>query len=264
MSSTRSKELFFAIPGGTIHAKQWSPEDLRYNVPVVLLHDSLGSVDLWRDFPGKLAGRLCRTVFAYDRLGFGKSSARDALPGEAFVWEEADRYFPYIKQALSLDRYILFGHSVGGAMSIAIAASRTGCSAVITEAAQAFVEDVTVSGIQNARKSFRDPDQIKRIEKWHGTKAQWVLRSWTEVWLSPEFASWSLEQCIGKVRCPLLAIHGDKDEFGSLAFPEFISKKAGGESEMVILENCGHVPHRERPRDVMNHVASFLDRHNID
>ncbi|HPW68669.1 MAG: alpha/beta hydrolase [Desulfomonilia bacterium] len=264
MSSARSKEFFFTIPGGTIHAKQWVPENLRYKVPVVLLHDSLGSIDLWRDFPEKLAGRLSRTVFAYDRLGFGKSSARDARPSKAFVWEEADIYFPSIKEALSLDRYVLFGHSVGGAMSIAIAASRADCSAVITEAAQAFVEEVTVSGIQNAKKVFRDPDQIKRIEKWHGSKAQWVLRAWIDVWLSPEFASWSLEKRIGRVRCPLLAIHGDKDEFGSLAFPEFISERAGGESEMVILENCGHVPHRERPQEVMDHAASFLDRHGID
>jgi pimeloyl-ACP methyl ester carboxylesterase len=264
MRSTQSEDLFFNIPEGAIYAKKWIPKDLQYNVPVVLLHDSLGSVDLWGDFPEKLADYLSRIVFAYDRLGFGKSSARDAQPSKEFIWEEADIYFPYIKKALSLDKYILFGHSVGGTMSIAIAASHTDCIAVITEASQAFVEDLTISGIKNAQKAFQKPGQIERIEKWHGNKAEWVLRAWTDVWLSPEFASWSLAPCIGKVRCPVLAIHGDKDEYGSKSFPEFISGKVGGESEMAILKNCGHFPHRERLQEVMDRVASFLDRHYIE
>jgi pimeloyl-ACP methyl ester carboxylesterase len=230
----------------------------------LLLHDSLGSVDLWRDFPEQLADYLSRVVFAYDRLGFGKSSARDAQPSKSFIWEEADVYFPYIKKGLSIDKHILFGHSVGGAMSIAIAAIQTDCVAVITEAAQAFVEDLTVSGIKSAQKNFKKRGQVKRLEKWHGNKAEWVLKAWMDVWLSPEFAAWSLDPCIGKVRCPVLAIHGDEDEYGSIAFPEFISGKAGGESEMVILKNCGHVPHREEPQEVLDHVTSFLDAHAIN
>ncbi|MBU4316201.1 MAG: alpha/beta hydrolase [Proteobacteria bacterium] len=261
MNSITSEEHFLDVSGGTIYAKKWIPTDLQYNAPIVLLHDSLGSVDLWRDFPEKLAKYLSRVVFAYDRLGFGKSSARNDQPSKSFIWEEAGIYFPYIKEALSIDKYILFGHSVGGAMSIAIAAIHTDCVAVITEAAQAFVEDLTVSGIKSARKAFQKSGQVKRLEKWHGDKAEWVLKAWTDVWLSQEFASWSLDPCISRVRCPILAIHGDEDEYGSIAFPEFISGKAGGESEMVILKNCGHVPHKEKTQEVMDHVTAFLDRH---
>lgn len=264
MNRIRSEEDFLNTPAGIVYAKKWIPEALQRSVPVVLLHDSLGSVDLWRDFPEKLASHSARVVFAYDRLGFGKSSARDAPPSKSFIWEEADTYFPFIKEALSLDKYILFGHSVGGAMSIAIAASHRECVAVITEAAQAFVEDLTVSGIKSAQKSFQKKGQVKRLEKWHGKKAEWVLKAWTDVWLSPEFAGWSLSPCIGQVRCPVLAIHGAEDEYGSIAFPEFISKRVGGISVMVILKNCGHVPHREKPQAVIDHVTSFLSGQDIN
>lgn len=264
MDRIRSEEALLDIPGGTIYVKKWIPRCPQHNVPVVLLHDSLGCVDLWQDFPAKLANHLSRVVFAYDRLGFGKSSPRDTVPGNSFIWEEADIYFPYIKKALSFDKFILFGHSVGGGMSIAIAASHTGCVAVTTEAAQAFVEDLTISGIKKAQNIFKKPDQVKRLEKWHGSKAEWVLRAWTDVWLSPEFSTWSLDPCIGKVRCPVLSIHGDNDEYGSIAFPEFISDKVSGDSQMVILKNCGHVPHREKRQEVMDHVLVFLNGHAIN
>jgi mutator protein MutT len=258
MSKIQSEDLLIDCPGGHVYVKKWIPKDLQHNVPVVLLHDSLGSTDLWLDFPEKLSTLLSRVVFSYDRLGFGKSSARDVLPGKGFIGEEAEIYFPDIKKALSLDRYILFGHSVGGAMCIEIAARDTDCLAVITEASQAFVEDLTISGIQKAQRAFQEPSRFERIKKWHGDKAAWVLRSWTDIWLSREFASWSLDPCIGNVRCPVLAIHGDNDAYGSKAFPEFISGKTGGESEMLIVKNCGHVPHRERVQEVMGGVEAFL------
>jgi pimeloyl-ACP methyl ester carboxylesterase len=264
MRSARCEDVFVDVPDGVIYVKKWIPESARHSVPVILLHDSLGSTELWRDFPEKLANYLSRIVISYDRLGFGKSTEREALPDKGFIWEEADIFFPCLKKALAVDKYVLFGHSVGGAMAIAVATKDNDCAAVITEAAQAFVEDLTVSGLKNAKVAFQQPSQIERLEKWHGKKAMWALRAWTEVWLSPEFASWSLEPCIGKVACPVLAIHGDKDEYGSIAFPKFISEKIGRDSKMVILEGCGHVPHREKLREVMGCVLDFLDDHGIN
>jgi pimeloyl-ACP methyl ester carboxylesterase len=146
-------------------------------------------------------------------------------------------------------------------MALVIAASeREGCEAVITEAAQAFVEPRTVSGIRAAKAQFGDPEQFKKIAKWHGEKAQWVLDAWTEVWLSPEFLSWNLDQQLGEVRCPVLAIHGDLDEYGSVAFPRRITSKVSGPSELALLTHCGHVPHRERKEDVLRLTSSFLER----
>lgn len=253
-----TKEFWVDVPGGSVYAKKWTPRGCLHNVPIVLLHDSLGCVDLWRDFPQQLSEGTSREVVAYDRLGFGRSSAREALPDLDFIWEEADSYFPVIKQAFSLDKYILYGYSVGGAMAVAIAAGDADCVALITSSAQAFVEDVTIAGVGEAKNAFQQPGQLARLEKWHGEKASWVLRAWTDLWLSPSFANWSLAPRIGDVKCPALVIHGDKDEYGSKAFPTFISKNTGGYSEMLILEDCGHMPHREKPREVLGSVTVFL------
>lgn len=251
--------LFVDIPNGKIYVKKWIPKNLKVDIPVILLHDSLGSTDLWKTFPEKLAHHLARTVISYDRLGFGKSSLRSEPPNKNFIQEEAEIYFPQIKKSLGIEKYILFGHSVGGPMGVAIAAYDPDCIALITEAAQAFVEDRTIKGLLHAKKHFEHPNQIDKLKKWHGEKAEWILRAWLDVWLSPDYANWSLEPYIGKINSPIFAIHGDKDEYGSIEFPIFISKKLGKNSKMLFLENCGHIPHKERTNEVLNEVSSFLN-----
>ena len=230
--------------------------------PIVLLHDSLGSVEQWREFPETLAAATKREVVAYDRLGFGRSTQRVGRPSVDFVLEEAVSFFPALKKALGLTRFALFGHSVGGAMALAIAAGESqACRAVVTEAAQAFVEPRTLAGIRAARARFEDPKRFERMVRWHGEKARWVLDAWTEVWLSPDFLSWSLDEQLRKVTCPVLAIHGDVDEFGSVEFARRIARGVVGRSELAILGGCGHVPHRERKEQVLRLTASFLEQH---
>jgi pimeloyl-ACP methyl ester carboxylesterase len=258
MTIVTSKEMFIDVKGGSIYIKKWIPENLKCTSPIVLMHDSLGCVDLWRDFPEELARSLSCVVIAYDRLGFGRSSVNENTPGINFVWDEADFYFSHIKSAVQFSTYYLFGHSVGGGMSIGIAATDNECIGVITESAQAFVEEITIKGIKEAQTLFQSPEQIERLKKWHGNKANWVLSAWIDVWLSADFLSWSLEPRIGKVTCPVLALHGDRDEYGSTAFPEYIVGNTAGESSMIIIENCGHVPHKEKMDEVINHTKSFI------
>lgn len=258
MNTLKTEEFNIPISGGTIYVKTWTPEKLVSQIPVILLHDSLGSVGLWRDFPALLSQKLSRRIVAYDRLGFGKSDARVSLPSVEFIEEEATIYFPHLKNHLSISNYILIGHSVGGSMAINIASRDADCIAVVTMAAQAFVEEITIAGIEKAKTFFDQPGQIARLEKWHGEKAGWVLQAWTEVWLSAEFSDWSLQSCIHHVGCPVLAIHGDHDEYGSNAFPEFIAGNTGGASTLLILENCGHMPHKEKTEDVLNAIKAFI------
>jgi pimeloyl-ACP methyl ester carboxylesterase len=249
-------DILLDVKGGTVFAKRWRPAVTASTVPLVLLHDSLGCVGLWRDFPETLARRLGRPVVAYDRLGFGRSSPREELPSSDFIREEAEVSLPAVLDGLGIADFALFGHSVGGAMAL-VAASRMGdrCRAVVSESAQAFVEDRTIAGVRAARERFQDPEQFDRLEKWHGPKARWVLDAWTEVWLSPEMASWSLVPDLPLVRCPVLVIHGDEDEYGSVRFPETIRDHVGGPAWMHVLGGCGHVPHRERPDEVAGLVA---------
>ena len=258
--SIQHHDSFVDVPGGQIFVRRWN-SDSEDGSPIFLLHDSLGSVEQWRGFPAALVETTKRDVIAYDRLGFGKSSARIELPSVRFISEEAEIYFPAIRNALGVDRFALFGHSVGGGMAIAIASTdphREVCEAVISESAQAFLEPHTLDGIRAAKERFRDPRLFRRLMKWHGEKAAWVLDAWTEVWQLPEFAGWSLDPYLARVTCPLLAIHGDQDEFGSVEFPKRITSKAAGPATLAVFKNCGHIPHRERRDEVLRLVSSFL------
>ena len=261
MSNIAIDEDLLTVPDGKIFFRRWSP---RYSTqpPLVLLHDSLGCVGLWHDFPRLLALHTHHPVIAYDRLGFGRSSARHDIPSVNFISEEAEKYFPELRKALDLTSFILFGHSVGGAMALMIAGSHaSSCNGVITEAAQAFVERRTLAGIRQAKRNFQDQEQFRRLIKWHGDKARWVFDAWTKVWLSDAFSTWSIAPFLPKVSCPVMAIHGDLDEFGSIAFPECITKGVHGPTQMAILKNCGHVPHREQQQQIIQLVDSFTKRY---
>lgn len=255
---------FLKLKEGVVFVKKWLPDTPNNcdSPPLILLHDSLGCVDLWKEFPELLAEKLNRTVIAYDRLGFGKSSARNELPSFNFINEEAIQYFPQIKTQLGINAFAVLGHSVGGGMAIHIASNDEDCKAVITVSAQAFVEKLTISGIKAAKAQFAKPRQIERLQKWHGQKAKWVLDAWTDIWLADEFKNWSLGPVIGKVNCPVLAIHGSNDEYGSVAFPEYIASNVGDgcsqNGNMLLLNDCGHVPHREKPEETIKAINAFL------
>ena len=246
---------------GTLFARAWAPTDVRRDpgATILLFHDSLGCVDLWRDFPQRLAVATHRSVVAYDRLGFGRSDAHPGRLPVTFIRDEAATVVPRVCETLGLDAIIPFGHSVGGGMAIATGARwPERCAAVVTEAAQTFVEDRTVAGLRAARSDFDRPGQLERLARYHGAKARWVLDAWIETWLSAEFADWRLDDDLRGVRCPTLALHGDRDEYGSARHPERIASLTNGPSRAVILEGCGHVPHREQPTRVLAEVATFL------
>lgn len=254
-----SHDIWIDSPDGRLFVRSWSPEPPLSPIPIILLHDSLGSVELWRSFPAELCAGTGRRVIAYDRLGFGRS---DAYPGQLprdFIAREADTGFTALRRQLGIGRFVVFGHSVGGGMAVHCAARfGSDCVALVTESAQAFVEERTVRGIEDARELFKDPGQVDRLAKYHGDKAAWVLDAWIGSWLSQAFAAWSLQPVLPEVRCPLLVIHGSDDEYGSPRHPELIGQLAGGAAEVYIMADTRHVPHREREGAVIDLVAGFL------
>ena len=225
----------------------------------MLFHDSLGCVDLWRNFPALLSESTGRHVIAYDRLGYGRSDPRCDKPGLDFIAEEAENYFPVICEQLGINRFIAFGHSVGGGMAVYCAAKFSdACEGLITESAQAFAEDRTVQGILAAKESFKQEGQLARLKKYHGDKATWVLNAWTETWPDPDFSGWSLENVLSKVTCPLLVIHGTHDEYGSLHHPEMIAKFSRGPLLVEIMADTYHVPHREHEETIIEMTKNII------
>lgn len=265
MPSISTHERYVSTSAGNLYVKSWTPaadSSSPDNAPLVLFHDSLGSVELWRDFPEQLALSLGRQVIAYDRPGFGRSYPRTDVLEADFIINEANGPFTAIRNEFGIGEFIAFGHSVGGAMAAVCAtAFPDDCVALITEAAQAFVEDRTVEGIRGAEQVFAQDGQIDRLKKYHGEKAAWVLRAWTDTWLSEDFQHWTLHETLARVNCPVLAIHGEDDEFGSVAHPELYTSLPAGPCVMELLKECGHVPHREQQHVVLRLVSDFIEKH---
>lgn len=247
-------------PHGTMFIRTWSPEKAPgLEPPIVLFHDSLGCVELWRDFPDQLCIATGKTVIAYDRLGFGRSDIHPGGWTTQFIREEAERYFPLVKEHLGIDTFIAFGHSVGGGIAVHCAAHfPEQCRFLVSESAQAFVEERTLRGIRAAELAFQAPGQLDRLKRYHGEKAEWVLQAWTQTWQSPSMQNWDLERSIQSIRCPTLVIHGELDEYGSEQHARRIGNLAPGRSKVLLIENCGHVPHKERKDLVLETVAEFL------
>ncbi len=171
-----------------IFIQSWIPIGKHHHTPIIMFHDSLGCVDLWRDFPAQLAEVTQRQVIAYDRLGFGQSPAYPHVLAHDFVMTEAQQIFKQLLEQLNIQKFIVMGHSVGGGMAAVCAALYPEqCISLITIAAQSHVEALTLSGIREAKAMFEQAGQLDRLKKYHGEKAQWVLNSWTETWLSEAF-----------------------------------------------------------------------------
>lgn len=258
----RAHDLSIHTPQGQLYARRWhhdapASQDL---AALVLLHDSLGCVALWRDFPERLALATGRDVIAYDRLGFGLSDPHPGTLDRDFIQHEAQQGFRAVLEQCQLRRVIPFGHSVGGGMAVGCAAAHVDrCEGLITESAQAFVEDRTLAGIRHAQAQFAAPGQRDRLRKYHGDKAEWVLHAWIDTWLAPGFADWNLDHLLEAITCPLLAIHGEQDEYGSVLHPQRLAAKTSGQATLAILSPCGHVPHREHADEVLARITAWLD-----
>lgn len=254
------QECWIAGSSGRIYARWWGERPSESApAPIILFHDSLGCVALWRDFPARLATETGRPVIAYDRLGFGRSDACSGALSMDFIDAEADGGFRLVTEAFGINRFVAVGHSVGGGMATVCAAGYgERCKGLITISAQAFVEDLTLAGIRQAQSLVSQSDHFARLQRYHGDKARWVLDAWVNTWLAPEFADWSLETSLAAVQCPVLAIHGAQDEYGSLAQMQAFADMSAGLAVPVVLEKCGHIPHRERPDALLAVIRKFL------
>jgi len=229
---------------------------------IVFLHDSVGSIELWRDFPGRLAAAAKCNLILYERQGFGKS---DPLPSpqrsKNYLETEAD-VLGNLLAHLKITNAVLFGHSDGASIAL-IAASRyaSAVKGVISEAAHVFVEQLTLDGVQKAVADYRDADLKRRLEKYHGQRTETLFRAWTETWLSAAYRDWNIEHLLPGIHCPVLLIQGDKDEYGTLKQVESVATQIGGAAHKSILPGIGHTPHKEAPAEVLKLAAQFIHEH---
>lgn len=227
---------------------------------IVFLHDSLGSTQLWRDFPEKLAEETRCNALVYDRLGYGKSFPMTTHERENNYMElEADALNDLLSE-LNINDAILFGHSDGGTIAL-ITASKypEKVKAVICEAGHIFVEDITVKGVEEALNAYNTTNLPQRLEKYHGDKVEMIVKAWTEIWLSDKFKSWNIEYLLKNIISPLLFIQGENDEYGTLDQVEKTVSQVKGTADKFIIPNIGHTPHKESPEIVLNKSIEFIN-----
>ena len=233
---------------------------------IVFLHEGLGSLSMWRDFPARLCSALNARGLVYSRPGYGRSTPRAAEEGWDidFMHRQAHEVLPALLQALGIDaerdRPWLFGHSDGGSIALLHAAKfpqRVGGAVVL--APHIFVEDLSVSSIEKARLAYLETDLRDRLAKYHDDpdSAFW---GWNRIWLHPPFREWTIEEEIASITCPLLAAQGIDDEYGTLEQIRGIARKVP-QTRLLELPDCGHSPHRDQPEALIAAVADFFKRH---
>lgn len=219
-------------------------------VDLVMLHEGLGSVSMWRDFPEQLASATgCRTL-VYSRFGYGGSTPLAVPRGVDYVHEEALIWLPAILEQLRIRRPILFGHSDGGSIALIHAArSESDVAGIVALAPHVKVEELTVRSIEAARSAYTDTDLRLRLRR-HHTDVDAAFWGWNNIWLDPAFRSWNIEALLPSIRCPILAIQGEEDEYGTMEQIEIIGSAIRG-STMLRLPACRHSPHRDQPEAVL-------------
>jgi pimeloyl-ACP methyl ester carboxylesterase len=257
---TDARQAFDAVVDGVrLHAERVPPPGGRAAPTVVLLHDSLGSVGLWRDLPERLAAATGLGVLAYDRRGHGASAPFGPRPRtNAYLHEEAATLDRILAEA-GIGDAALFGHSDGGTIALLAAARHPGrVRAVVAEAAHVFVEERTLHGIREAQRALADGDLLSRLERHHGDKAEALAAAWIGTWLSPAFRGWNVEAELPRIRCPVLVLQGELDEYGTEAQVHAIARGVAGRARPLLLPGLRHTPHREDPEAVLRITAEFL------
>ncbi len=230
---------------------------------LVFLHDGLGCVSLWRDFPARVADATkCRT-FVYSRFGYGESDPIDLPRPVRFMHDEALNVLPAILAITKIERPILIGHSDGGSIAMIYAGSEFGgdVHSLILEAPHVFVEDITVQSIYEAGQEYLHGNLKQRLQRYHGQNVDIAFWGWNRVWLDPEFRSWNIEEYLPRIHKPVLAIQGENDNFGTSMQIQSISKQCAGNVQTAFLPKCAHTPHRDQPELAFELMVNFVLNH---
>jgi len=226
--------------------------------PVVMLHEGLGSVSMWKDFPEQVARRTGRRVLAYSRHGYGGSSRLTAKREPEYMHHEGEVVLPAVLDALGIEAPVLLGHSDGGSIALIHAGRYPGrTAALILEAPHVFVEPVTVESIAGAKAVYETTDLGRKLGRYHddGDASFW---GWNDIWLDPRFLAWNIESYLPAVNVPVLMIQGVQDEYGTTAQLDAIAAQVAGPTETVLLDSCGHSPHRDQPELTLAAIERFL------
>lgn len=236
------------------------PANTTTNMPVmVFLHEGLGSVAMWKDFPDTLCRALNLRGLVYSRPGYGASTPRaaDEHWDINFMHHQATAVLPAVLASLNIRRPWLYGHSDGGSIALLYAAHFPDALAgAVVVAPHIMVEELSVASISKARDAYLYQGLREKLARYH-RDVDSAFFGWNDIWLSPEFRTWDITAELSAIRCPLLAIQGTQDEYGTMAQIQGIQRHCPG-TRLLALEACGHSPHRDQPALLMSAVKNFI------
>lgn len=229
---------------------------------LVFLHEGLGCVALWRDFPAKLAAATGCGAFVYSRLGYGKSDPCKLPRPIRFMHTEGLEVLPRVLAAIGIKECILVGHSDGGSIAIVYAGGTPAVPlrGLITEAAHIFCEQLSVDSIEAAKRQYEKKGLRQKLFKYHGANTRCAFRGWNDVWLHPDFMAWNIEEYLPGIKVPMLAIQGEDDQYGTPAQLEAIKKKSGRHTKTLLLPGCRHAPHAEQEQATLEAMRKFIQK----
>jgi len=226
---------------------------------LVFLHEGLGSVSTWKDFPQELSRITGCGALIYSRLGYGQSENCELPRQLNFMHEEGLEVLPDIIKRCSIQDYILIGHSDGASIGLIHAGSNSAdkLRGIISEAPHVFSETITISSIKKLRENY-NLGNLRMLLKKHHKDIDMTFNGWADVWLDDEFTDWNIESYLTRIKVPQLIIQGKDDEYGTSAQVDAIVCNSAGNVKTCFLENCGHSPHRDQQSKTLYIMNEFV------
>ncbi len=235
----------------------WIPAATAGAPAIVMLHEGLGSLAHWRNFPSRVAERTGCGVLVYSRYGYGNSDRLAEKRPVDYMHREGEVVLPALLEQLGIAKPVLMGHSDGASIAIIFAGKYPQAArALILEAPHVFVEDLSVESIARAKAVYETTDLARKLARYHAHPDE-TFWGWNDIWLDPRFRSWNIEGYLDAIRCPVLVIQGEDDEYGTLRQVEAIQARVP-QAEVLLLPNCGHAPHRDQPEATLDRIAKFM------
>jgi pimeloyl-ACP methyl ester carboxylesterase len=229
---------------------------------LVFLHEGLGSLSMWKEFPARVVAATGCPALVFSRHGYGKSDRLQQPRLVDYMHAEALQILPEVLRQLQIEQPILIGHSDGASIALIHAgAGQWPVRALVLLAPHVFVEDLSIDSIAQAKIAYQNSDLPAKLARYHDD-ADNTFWGWNDIWLNPEFRDWNIEQYLPGIACPILAIQGEDDEYGTMEQIYRIVQQTP-DVELVRLADCHHSPHRDQPEAVIQAITRFVDRVRI-
>lgn len=255
-SGDQKDKLYVRVQGRNLEVQR-IPGRVKAAAELVFLHEGLGSVSHWKDFPARVADSTESPVTVYSRYGCGNSDLLIEPRGVGYMHDEALHALPELLAQLHIENPILIGHSDGASIALIYAGTHDQVRGLVLLAPHVFVEDLSVASIAEAKSNFETTDLPEKLARHHRDAAR-TFWGWNEIWLHPDFRRWNIEEFLPHITCPILAIQGLDDQYGTMAQVQAIACQSGGPVEILPLAECRHSPQRDQPEATVAAIAKFV------